>query len=889
MRRRSQAKKLELVLTKASASNAVPRDYGLTERLEPGESEDVYVRAILQSLKEIGDDLTCPICMSLISDAKMTACRHAFCKNCLLRHLDSGKNSCPVCKAPARKRETRDCRKLEKILSHYKGLHPRHPKYVQKDKQTFQSEGENVSDPKSSEEDDDEEEEEDQEEKENDEVETDGKSKAVVQTNALMTQCGSLSQLAEGFELDVDQLYPRKSTGQYFEEHQRNLLDSSDEEEDDFKEGKETNESGHKKRNDEEVNSDDLDEDEDEKKLFQHHSPKLFPLHPPSTGKKRRHTLLQTAIRNSANKRSPASSINTPATVVLVASQSSSAVGTPASRTSSKEDELYDATDAKATGNRLSQEEKQKAIDEDRLDPAPCNLEESLFKEKFGESCSSTSSSSSPKSFFQSAKSERKKKIRRQEQEQKCSEAQKIAPLRKKVKFNERRKSTPASLGVTDSQVDTLLTLGHRESTDQRQERENKENQAEKPVLNVGTLVTVARRMQPGMNQPGGVGKILRWYENGTYDIKYTLDGRREKGVDQVFVTPGIDIDSSSLMGSGRTPLKPRGQASYPNTLSLDAKGRPKRTIAPRDLFNPETYVSDAELARMLEQSQRSSFEEKVHTEDQNRSTKKTTRPKRSRSLSVAGRSSSSSSKKAKMPNSPVKSEYQEPVVVMSSLPSESKRMKLMNMIHTLKGSLGKQDCQGATHLVVQTSRDNKNVAKARTLKYVQAMSLGLWIVDPSWVRDSSHAGFWIDEADYEIAGDMRTIDMGDGGPRKARLDRGKPGEKGNLLRNSSILFCGTFEGDAVPPLSSMHEFVTNCGGKMRKKMPNFKKDIQRLGEKNCFVICQDADDAAHDENFKLVSRGSLKVPVVDAQWLLNSISLHTLQNPVRYKIEFKS
>ena len=52
--------------------------------------------------------------------------------------------------------------------------------------------------------------------------------------------------------------------------------------------------------------------------------------------------------------------------------------------------------------------------------------------------------------------------------------------------------------------------------------------------LAVGAQVVVAARTWPGMNKPGGAGRILRANADGTYDIKYLLGGS-EKNIEGEF------------------------------------------------------------------------------------------------------------------------------------------------------------------------------------------------------------------------------------------------------------------------------------------------------------------------------------------------------------------
>ena len=46
----------------------------------------------------LADDLSCPICMSLLRDPFATACGHTFCYACLTTHL-AGRSTCPSCAA----------------------------------------------------------------------------------------------------------------------------------------------------------------------------------------------------------------------------------------------------------------------------------------------------------------------------------------------------------------------------------------------------------------------------------------------------------------------------------------------------------------------------------------------------------------------------------------------------------------------------------------------------------------------------------------------------------------------------------------------------------------------------------------------------------------------
>ena len=66
------------------------------------------------------------------------------------------------------------------------------------------------------------------------------------------------------------------------------------------------------------------------------------------------------------------------------------------------------------------------------------------------------------------------------------------------------------------------------------------------PQFDIGDIVEVARRAWPGINKPGGVGKIVRYHEDDrTYDISYVLGGG-ERRVEPRFITLNSFLDRSN-------------------------------------------------------------------------------------------------------------------------------------------------------------------------------------------------------------------------------------------------------------------------------------------------------------------------------------------------------
>ena len=70
---------------------------------------------------------------------------------------------------------------------------------------------------------------------------------------------------------------------------------------------------------------------------------------------------------------------------------------------------------------------------------------------------------------------------------------------------------------------------------------ETDENDEGKFPFPVGTLVTVESRTWPGINEPGGPGKVVRSYKDSDgvdrVDVKYVLRGQTEKNIEIIFVS----------------------------------------------------------------------------------------------------------------------------------------------------------------------------------------------------------------------------------------------------------------------------------------------------------------------------------------------------------------
>ncbi|KAI7881645.1 hypothetical protein K492DRAFT_194202 [Lichtheimia hyalospora FSU 10163] len=118
------------------------------------------------------------------------------------------------------------------------------------------------------------------------------------------------------------------------------------------------------------------------------------------------------------------------------------------------------------------------------------------------------------------------------------------------------------------------------------------------------------------------------------------------------------------------------------------------------------------------------------------------------------------------------------------------------------------------THLV--TTQDEQGLSP-RTEKYLRGILAGKWIVNRSWIRESSEKGKWLAEEPYEIMGD--TVAGKTHGPRRARQAFAE--DKYPLF--DGIRFC--FFGKQFPNRDKMMHLCNLGGGHILARRPPADKN----------------------------------------------------------------
>ncbi|CAO3681408.1 unnamed protein product [Umbelopsis ramanniana] len=188
-------------------------------------------------------------------------------------------------------------------------------------------------------------------------------------------------------------------------------------------------------------------------------------------------------------------------------------------------------------------------------------------------------------------------------------------------------------------------------------------------------------------------------------------------------------------------------------------------------------------------------------------------------------------------------------VVMATHLPPSFTQTELNNIVHGLNGRVVDNFSQEVTHIV--TTTDQKNLAR-RTLKYLQGIVCGIWIVDKAWLEKCKIAGRFVTEDDDEVDGDEASDRISI--PRIARL--AKAANEPGLFQGLEVTFWGSFYGPSKDELTSLIRFGDGIVWEASDNLP-----------KGVIVIYDMRDTSSH--------QGFMFKEAVNAAWILDSISCY--------------
>lgn len=335
--------------------------------------------------------------------------------------------------------------------------------------------------------------------------------------------------------------------------------------------------------------------------------------------------------------------------------------------------------------------------------------------------------------------------------------------------------------------------------------------QAAPVIYEKGTLVNVLPRTWAGINKLGGVGRIEDSRVDAEdaflifYRVKYVLDGHCDDDVPAAFVERFEELSRERRRVNKSTPVsnnvtafspqrvanKDRGPLFSPEAATTTAvsstsdgksrssgsagKGKNKVVLAGKEnaeatdvkskktngnVLQPKT-ASHADALSKDDSSTKLSGQKRPRNPDQeapSSAVTTTTSSPLQRDLLLLTTCIDDSNGKGKQLEQALSQlcqlQLQSVTAASSSSTSSSSSATKKTRPHTISSISHFTD--DVTHLIV--SVDRAGVMKQRTMKYMQALAHGLWIVSTKWVLDSVQAGMVLDEAGYEVKSNLKAL-----------------------------------------------------------------------------------------------------------------------------------
>uniref|UniRef100_W5N048 RING-type E3 ubiquitin transferase n=1 Tax=Lepisosteus oculatus TaxID=7918 RepID=W5N048_LEPOC len=200
-------------------------------------------------------------------------------------------------------------------------------------------------------------------------------------------------------------------------------------------------------------------------------------------------------------------------------------------------------------------------------------------------------------------------------------------------------------------------------------------------------------------------------------------------------------------------------------------------------------------------------------------------------------------------------------MVLVGSGLDRSELIMVQKFARKMDGTLAAQVTPGTTHVIMKTDPE---LVCERTLKYFLGIAGRMWVVSFLWIRECFRQGQLLDEAAFEVKGDVIN-GRNHQGPRRARTAT----REELLLSNYEICCHGSFTDMTTGQLEWMVEL---CGATVAKEPFLFTYNPELI---QVVVVQPEAEESQTD--YKALQR-KYSARVVTREWVLDSVALYSCQ-----------
>jgi hypothetical protein len=261
------------------------------------------------------------------------------------------------------------------------------------------------------------------------------------------------------------------------------------------------------------------------------------------------------------------------------------------------------------------------------------------------------------------------------------------------------------------------------------------------PKFCIGSLVNVLPRTWSGINKLGGVGKVEAVTQapegepevnDFIYTVKYELDRHKDTEIPEKYLTDYQELDRSSRKRNKRTSEEAT-DVSSPANPSVST------------LTTTTATVSSSSSARPPKKKLRESTDFPT--------SRNSLEPKHYPTTTCSSSSSSSAMTRQRDPSKPIH-------ILLTCIEDKNvveKKLEELIKFFSSKGvsiQLEHQFNKDVTHILV--SMDENGVVSQRTLKYMQGIAYGCWILSTNWIQGCLDAKELLLEEKYEVVANAK-------------------------------------------------------------------------------------------------------------------------------------